>query len=148
MGVQAEGSVIDVDSVFLAPSAPADLTVVKSTGWLEDGWIGAEAHARLPLREPSRLLLDVYLPDYLFRQAGIQALTLSLDVDGVPALTRVLNAGGRVRLEANLEPSAPGELTVRCGPVHRPQTYGIAPDSRELCAVVERVLLRRRERGE
>ncbi len=148
MAVQAERPAIDVDSVFLAPSAPADLTVVKSSGWMEDGWIGAEAHATLPLREPSRLVLDAYVPDYVFRQVGFESLTLGLEVDGVPVLKRVVSAGGRMRLEANLDPSSPGDLTVRCGPVHRPMTFGIAPDSRELCMVVERVVLRRRERGE
>jgi hypothetical protein len=146
--VQAEGPFIDVDTVFLAPSMRVESRVLKRNGWEADGWIQAEARAILQAQEPSRLVLEGYAPDYIFKTAGIRTLTLTAEVDGTAVGSRVLTAGGRFILEGNV-PHGSSELVLRCGPVHNPQTIGVSPtDDREICLVIARAALRKREAGE
>jgi hypothetical protein len=146
--LEATRPAIDVDSVFLAPGTTPELRALKTTGWFEDGWIGAEAAATLPLRARARLVVDAFAPDYIFKRLGVATLTLDLELDGTSVATRAVTQGGRLRIETNVGPSVPGHLVLRCGPTHRPTAIGILDDSRELCAVIERVVLRPVERGE
>lgn len=143
--VKADRDVIDMDTVFLAPSVRVEARVLKRSGWEPDGWIEGEARAQLEPREPSRLVVEGYAPDYIFGPARVAALTVDAEVDGVVIGSQTLAAGGRFRLEGNV-PQDGRELRLRCGPLHNPQTAGVsATDDREICLVVSRVALRPRE---
>jgi hypothetical protein len=148
--VTAEGAVIDAESVFLAATAPMEKReeLLKTEGWFPDGWIGGEARAMLRPPGPSRLVVEAYAPDYIFRKAGIAAVEITMELDGIPIAARALTRGGRFRIEGNV-PEAGGRLLIRCGPVHSPQAAGVASqDDRNLCVVIERAALRPRQPGD
>jgi hypothetical protein len=147
--VETDTPIIDVESVFLAGSAPPEpRAVFKANGWLLDGWIGAEATAIAYVREDSRLIVDAYAPDYIFKQTGTEAVTVTVELDHAVVATRRLTQGGRFRMEANVDTDARGEIMIRCGPLHSPQAAGLGSDRRKLCVIIDRVTLRTRERGE
>jgi hypothetical protein len=148
-GVATQDDVIDPESVFLAPGLAApDGVVVKTAGWLLDGWIGAEARAHIAARAPARLVVGAYVPDYVFKKAGASAVTVSLELDRAVIATQSVAQGGRFRIEANVAEGTAGELVVRCAPVHSPQAAGLGDDDRDLCVLIETVELRRREAWE
>jgi hypothetical protein len=148
-GVATPDDVIDPESVFLAPGLPApDGVLVKTAGWLLDGWIGAEARANVRVRAPARLVLAAYAPDYIFKRAGASAVTLTLELDHRVIATRSVTQGGRFRVEANVAAGMAGELVVRCAPVHTPRAVGQGADDRDLCVLIERAEVRAREPGE
>jgi hypothetical protein len=144
--VFADGPVLDAESVFLLPgSLPIKRNFIKTDGWHSDGWISGEARATLRPQEPSHLTLDGYAADYVFTDAGIPAITLTLELDGAVVATQRLTHGGRFRIQTNVEAEAPGALVLRCGPLHSPRVVGInASDGRELCVIITRTELRRR----
>ncbi len=144
--VATVGRAIDVESVYFLPgSLPPPSAIAKTAGWLRDGWIAAQATAALEPRGPARLVIDAYAPDYVFKQLGVSELTLSVEIDHATAVTRRVTRGGMFRLEANVPGTS--QLDLRCGPLHRPRAAGFA-DDRELCVVIDKLMLRRREPGE
>jgi len=136
--VVAAGQRIDAESVFLAGTAPGDLTVRKGSGWYQDGWIGGEARAVLRPDGDSRVIVDGYAPDYVFRTVGIDKVTVTLELDGVSVATQDLTGGGPFRLEAAIAADARGDLVVRCGPLHKPLNPS---DDRRICAIVKGITL-------
>jgi hypothetical protein len=147
--VSADGDLIDVESVFLlAGSTPQAPSVVRTAGWEPDGWIGGEARAKMLDMEPARLVVSAYVPDVVFSKAGIAAVSLTLDLDHVQVAAARVTRGGRFRIEANVDAAGPGELVIRCGPTHSPLALGLSADDRDLCVVIDRIVLRKREPGE
>jgi hypothetical protein len=150
--VQADRAPIDVDSVFVSPTVAREFKLTRTSGWLFDGWIGAEARGVTWPDVPTHLVIEAYAPDVIFTKAGIEELTLALDINGETVDTRQVrrdaagSGGVFVRLQSNLQPER-SDITVRCGPTHVPKSFGMS-DVRELCVMVNRVLVRVREPGE
>jgi hypothetical protein len=146
--VSTERPALDVERAsLLTGGVPEENNVIKSTGWLLDGWIADEARATLRPTEPSLLTVDGFAPDYIFKTGGIAAVTVTLELDGAVVATARATRGGRFRIEANIEARGEGALVVRCGPLHSPRSAGFGVDDRALCVVIDKLTLARREPG-
>jgi hypothetical protein len=143
--IVAAASSLDAESVFLAATESRQMIVRKRSGWFLDGWIGAEARATLFPDDDSRVIVDGYAPDYVFRSLGIRKITVTLELDGTAVATRDVTREGRFRVEAEVDRGPARDLVIRCGPLHKPPG---PEDERDLCVVVNGVTLRKREPAE